>query len=343
MKWDIAFLMRNYPREYRFADRNYMMVDVHQRYLDLLQKHTADIPTIAAFFAGATSNACSAVLFRIEAETEGDAIELGRHILEGFVDGLSVLVDRNLPKICPLLQVRRDDERDSYLIELGDPGWAYFQAKDPTSDAVWRQRCKMVFHTLFPFFDVIAQLHPRHDTSLSRQLMYSMKMYRHGAATHVFGLEYICKWSALEGLVCGGERHRKLALLKNRIQQLFPNECPPIAAKVAELWDLRNEAVHEARAFDSDYLHEAPLLGPQIEEVELLFSTVMMFALANIDRADSVQALWAYTASFTVPEWAKKRPRDMPRMAMTKIRFRPKLAITGGGAFFDSAFNATAR
>ncbi len=338
MKWDIAFLMRNYPREYRFADRNYMMVDVDQRHLDLLRKHTASMPTVAAFFAGADSNTCSAVLFRIEADTEDEAIELTRHILEGFIDGLAMLVDRNLPKICPLLQVRRDEERDSYLIELGDPGWAYFQAKDPTSNTVWQRRCKMVFNTLFPFFDVIAQLHPRRDTSLSRQLMYSMKMYRHGAATGVFGLEYICKWSALEGLVCSGERHRKLALLKNRIPQLFPKECARIAAKVAELWELRNEAVHEARAFDSDYLHEAPLLGPQIEEVELLFSTVVTFALANIDRANSVQALWTYAASFKAPEWAKKRPRDMPRMVMTKISFQTKLAITGGGALFDRAF-----
>ncbi len=32
MKWDIAFLVRNYPREYRFADQNYIMVDVHQRH-----------------------------------------------------------------------------------------------------------------------------------------------------------------------------------------------------------------------------------------------------------------------------------------------------------------------
>ena len=341
MKWDIAFLMRDYPRKYRFADRNYTMVDVHAGHLDLLREHTADMPGVAPFFAGAHANTYSAAVFRIEAGSEDNAIELTRHILEGFIDGLALLVDRNLPKVCPLLQVRRDDERDSYLIELGDPGWVYFQPKDPTSDKVWQQRCKMVFHMLFPFFDVIAQLHPRRDTSLSRQLMYSMKMYRHGAATGVFGLEYICKWSALEGLVCGGERHRKLALLKKRIPKLFLNESSRVAAKVAELWKLRNEAVHEARAFDSDYLHEAPLLGPQIEEVELLFSTVVIFALANIDRADSVQALWTYAASFTAPEWAKKRPRDMPRMAMEKIRFQTKLTISGGGALFDNAFNAT--
>ena len=283
-----------------------------------------------------------AVLYRTEATGEDDAVELARHILEGFIDGIAVLVDRNLPKVCPLLQIRRDDEPNSYLIELGDEGWAYFQPKNPGSEAAWRKRCKMLFRSLFPFFDVVAQLHPRRNTSLSRQLMYSMKMYRHGAATGVFGLEYICKWSALEGLVCGGESHKKLALLKKRISQLFPNESAAIETKVAELWELRNEAVHEARAFDSDYLHEAPLLGPQIEEVELLFSTVVMLALANMDRADSVQTLWEHVASFTVPEWAAKRPPDMPRMTVKKVRFDTKLAITGGGALFDSAFSTRA-
>jgi hypothetical protein len=341
MKWDIAFLLRNYPREYRFADRNYRMVDVHQEHLDLLQKHTASRSMeIAAFFVGARSDAYTAILFRTEAGEEDDAIKLAQHILEGFIDGLAVLVDRNLPKICPLLQIRRDDEPNSYLIELGEDGWAYFQPKKTGSEAAWRKRCTMVFRALFPFFDVISQLHPHRDTSLSRQLMYSMKMYRHGAATGVFGLEYICKWSALEGLVCGGEPHRKLALLKKRIPQLFPKERSTVEAKVTELWKLRNEAVHEARAFDSDYLHEAPLLGPQIEQVELLFSTVLMFALANIDRAESVQTLWEHTASFKLPEWVAKRPHDMPRVAMKNFRVDTKLAITGGGAFFDTAFSA---
>ena len=338
MKWDIAFLVRNYPREYRFSDQHYMMVDVHQRHLDLLQKHTASrSPEIAAFFAGARSDVYMAVLYRTETTEEGDAMELARHVLEGFIDGIAVLVDRNLPKVCPLVQIRRDEEPNSYLIELGDEGWAYLQPKNPGSEAAWQKRCKMLFQTLFPFFDVVAQVHSRRNTSLSRQLMYSMKMYRHGAATGVFGLEYICKWSALEGLVCGGEPHKKLALLKKRIPQLFPNQSSAIEAKVAELWELRNEAVHEARAFDSDYLHEAPLLGPQIEEVELLFSAVVMFALANIDLADSVQTLWELAASFTLPEWAAKRTSDMPRMSIKKLRFDTKLAITGGGALFDTS------
>lgn len=340
MTWDVAFLLRNYPREYRFRDRNYVMVDVHQRHLDLLKNNTTHIPSVAAYFAGIDSNEHTAVLFRIEAESEDDALELARHILDGFIDGLAILVDRSLPKMCPLLQVRRDHEPNILLIELGDSGWAYFQAKQSSSEAIWQSRCKSVFHALFPFFDVVAQLHSRRDTSLSRQLMYSMKMYRRGAATGVFGLEYICKWSALEGLVCGGERNRKLTFLKKRIPQLFPNKYSAIATQVSDLWDLRNEAVHEARAFDSDHLHEAPLLGPQIEQVELLFLTVVLFALVNLDRADSVQTLWTHAASFTLPNWAAMRPQDMPRMAMTKPRFNTKLAIVGGGALFDSAFKA---
>ena len=56
-----------------------------------------------------------AVLYRTEATGEDDAVELARHILEGFIDGIAVLVDRNLPKVCPLLQIRRDDEPNTIL------------------------------------------------------------------------------------------------------------------------------------------------------------------------------------------------------------------------------------
>ncbi len=342
MKWDVAFFLRNYPREYRFQDKHYRMLDVDERHVESIRRHTSDRPAVGSFFAKPGSAELMAIILRVEADNKDDAIELGRHIVQGFIDGLALLRDRNLPSVCPLVEIRRGDEPNSVLIELAESGWAYFGHKHAASDTIWRSRCDMVFRALFPFFDIISQLHPRRNTSLARQLMYSMKMYRHGAGTGVFGLEYICKWSALEGLVCGSERHNKRGLLKQRIPQLFSNCQAQVEATVVKLWDLRNEAVHEARAFDSDHLHEAPLLGPQIEDVEFLFLTVVTFALARIEDANSVQTLWHDATSFQLPDWARKRPQDMPRMAVTNVTFNTDFELIGGGGLFDHAFANTA-
>jgi hypothetical protein len=220
-----------------------------------------------------------------------------------------------------------------------EPTWAYLHPKDPASAASWRERGEKVFRALNPFFDIASGLHARRDTSLARQLLYSMKMYRHGAATGIYGLEFICKWSGLEGLVCGGEREAKRALLLQRMPALFAAEKAAVEAKMKELWNLRNEAVHEARAFYSEHLDESKLLALETDEVERLFLAVVVFALDHIDRADSVKTLWPFAAGYQLPAFAsQKRPDDMPRYAVTNFLLNPHLIGKGFGALIDAAF-----
>ena len=319
------------------------MLDADQRYLDALRQHVHGRPEAASFFAELKPQDCTVIALRLEAATESEAVKLSQHIVEGFIDIVAMLVDRDLPSVCPLVHVRQETEDDSYLIEVGPSGWAYFQTQDSGSIEVWENRCRRLFEALFPLMDIVAAIHPRRQTPLARQLMYSIKMYRHGAVTGVFGLEYICKWSALEGLVCGGEVRQKRRLLQERIPRLFPpDRQTELEDKIGNLWRLRNEAVHEARAFDSDYLHEAPLLAPQIEEVEFLFAVVVLFALRHLETTDSVQGLWTMeVGEAAVPDWLSLRPQDMPRIAVGDVRFDTNLLLRGGGKMFDELFAPT--
>ncbi len=256
------------------------------------------LPETAHFFRKPDPAEFTVIGFRIEAEAEKDALELAKHHLGGFIDGLAVILERGLPEVSPLVQIRPTGQADVRLFLTGEPTWAYLRSEDPASADSWRERCEKVFQALFPFFDIASGLHEQRDTSLCRQLLYSMKMYRHGAATGTYGLEFICKWSALEGLVCGGERDGKRMLLLNRVPALFRTDRAVIEEKVKELWTLRNEAVHEARAFHTDHLHESSVLAIEIEEVERLFLAVVVFALDHLDKADSVKALWPFAAGY---------------------------------------------
>jgi hypothetical protein len=47
-------------------------------------------------------------------------------------------------------------------------------------------------------------------TELRRQLAYSVKMFRQGIISGDPGIEYLCKFSALEGLVCGSQTKNKI-------------------------------------------------------------------------------------------------------------------------------------
>ena len=70
------------------------------------------------------------MIFRLEAESEGEALILGQHYLEGFIDALAILLDRNLPEVCSLVEIRCESEENTHLLQIGEPGWAYFNPQD---------------------------------------------------------------------------------------------------------------------------------------------------------------------------------------------------------------------
>ncbi len=166
-----------------------------------------------------------------------------------------------------------------------------------------------------------------------------MKMYRHGAATGIYGLEFICKWSALEGLVCGGEPAGKLAMLLNRMPALFPAARTTVEEKVKEL-KLRNEAVHEARAFHTDHLSDSNMLSRlKSTRWRQLFLAVVVFAFDHLGKADSVTTLWPLVVGHQLPTFAsQQRPSDMPRYVITSYMLNTHLIGKGFGAINDAAF-----
>ena len=340
MKWDLAFYVRNSPVEYRFHDRHFRMADVTDEHVESLLRGGMDgVPGVPEFFAKARRQKLTVILFRVSADTAEDSLTLAMHQLDGFVDGLAVLLDRDLPEICSVVAVRREGEANSQYVRMVSSQWARFQPNDPTLSEQWRERNRNVLDGLMPFFDIASGIHAQKDTSLSRQLLYSMKMYRAGAETGDFGLEFICKWSGLEGLVCGGEKSGKHKLLQERLSSLMPEPVDETTELVRTLWGFRNQAVHEALAFQSDYLEGAPSLAIWIEPVERLFLAVVTFALAHLDKTDAVQTLWPYVTSFQLPLYATlSRPSEMARVAATKVRFNVPLVGEGEGRFFDAAF-----
>lgn len=339
LRWDVVFLLKNYPRDYRIQGPNFLIVDLSEQSVAAIEEATRKIVGAGQFFLNSDYKRLQAFVFRVHAQNHSDAIELGKHSLDAILDGISLLVDRNLPKVWPFVQIRHQDDRESHLVETRGDDWAYFNAKEESSNARWQTQQRDLFRSLFAFFDIAMSLHAKRNSLLSRQLLYSMKMFRHGAMTGIFGLEYLCKWSALEGMICAGEQGKKRLLL-TRLPLLFPTKGPEFLETLSKLWNIRNEAIHESRAFDSDHLHEAPALGPHIETVEFLFTNVVIFALSRINESDTIESLWRGVASYKPKTVIQERPADMPRMAIKKFVMPIKVAIKNGGTVIDAAFTS---
>lgn len=234
IRWDVVFLLKNYPTDYRLQGPHFRTVDVGGASVKAVAKATRKTIGASAFFSDTDFTQLRALVFRVYASNQSDAIDLARHRLDALLDGVSLVVDRNLPKVWPFVQIRRDEDPASYLVETRGDDWAYFNAKEESSNIRWEEQQRELFRSLLSFFDIAMSLHPSGNCPLSRQLLYSMKMFRHGAMTGIFGLEYLCKWSALEGMICGGEQGKKRLLL-TRLPMLFPTKGPEFLETLSKL------------------------------------------------------------------------------------------------------------
>lgn len=111
----------------------------------------------------------------------------------------------------------------------------------------WRDRNKLVADYILGFVNSVAFTDAPND--LTKQLAYSIKMFRCGIGCGSSGIEYLCKFSALEGLVCGPAKSDKAGLLKNRLSALAQSSWPKIATDIQRMWEERCEASHQALAF----------------------------------------------------------------------------------------------
>ncbi len=340
MRWDVVLFLRGYPAEFRFAAPHYFMCGVGETKLkEIAHFARPKFPDSAAFFDSTQHEQFSAFGFRGEADSHNAAVLFAQDCLAGIIDGLSIILGHQQPVHAPLALLRAGDDEDTQLAMLFGTQWVYIRTTDQDAEDRWAGHRPILFKQLWPFFDVVAGLHARSDTALARQLSHSMKMYRQGASAGMEGVEFILKWSALEGLVCAGVYKRKFDALKKRLPSLFPSRQEEIEMMLTKLWKARNEAVHEASAFRSpNVTNSHPLVGP-IANADELFLGVATFAIAQLNNVDSVEALWDTASTFALPDFAKHLRPGRFRIQGTAVKL---LDVPGGGDFLDALFAAGA-
>lgn len=339
MRWDIVLFLKGYPARYRFGDAHYFMLAVRTEKLEELSELSkARLPDSAPFFDAARADQFTAFGIRVDADDQQAAIDLAHDCLNGFIDGASLILGHELPRQGPLAIIREGSDDDSSVVLLVGPQWTYMNPPGGSSSS-WEAQSAQIFKELWPFFDVVAQVHARRDTDLAKQLLYSIKMYRHGVSAAMEGVEFICKWSALEGLVSAGARLKRETLV-SRLRALFVARSEEMTTIVNGLWKARNDAVHEARAFRSAQLKESsPLAGP-IQQTDELFLGVAIFAISHLDKAESLDALWSLAPAFEVPSFARQtRPGRFRIMGGTM----PVARGLREGKYLDTLFAPGAR
>lgn len=345
MLFDCVFFVAGLPLNRRLHADDLFMAEFSPDIRGLLVNaltgsNASDAAVHVEFFRRAEKTDIVAVGMRLPADDAKAAMALGRHRLDAFIDAWALTVPR-LPKVSQLVVVCPEGKPDGWLQSFSPTFWVEMTDPDNTKGAgQWSDRNDRMFGAILPLFDVATSEHAASSTALAQQLAFSAKMYRHGGESQVFAIEFLCKFAALEGLVCGGERQLKRQKLTQRLPALFRGDAA-VNADLNKLWDWRNAAVHQSQGFHSEFATEGKPVQVHVVTLERLFAGTVVFAASMLGKAATVSELWSRVTEYTLPPFAAmSRPSGAMRFPGTNWHAGTGLTLRGARSLFEQCLHS---
>jgi hypothetical protein len=289
---DFVFFVAGIPEEMVIHNEQYTFAQLGEDQRKQITKIAEHSQGVANWLRNA-SGRISAAVFRNEFPEEKEGFNNAHERLSAILDGYAFLIEDVSLDICPLVLIRENSETDAQIKFFGNRAWISWGTPDEKAKQLWQTRKAQLLERFLIFFDAVAGDAAPSDSEIIDQLGLSAKMFRHGNKSNSYGIEFVCKFTALEGIVCGSEIHGKGALLKSRLSSLFRSRNG-VEEEVAKLWKMRCEASHQGKAFSNDF-------SAVIEPLERLTLGAMVFALDNLKSAKTIDGLWNGASSYTLP------------------------------------------
>lgn len=331
MRRDLIFFVSGVPEKMAIHDAHFFFAPVQGDIVQELAK-IGDEVNIKHWLQKAGKK-FHAFALRNDLEHEDDSITDAYQKLSGILDGYAFLTGEITPEIWPIVQVRENNEPHTAIKLMQFKAWARLNSKDGVAEKNWENRTMQLLNRFLLFFDVASSDDPNFNTELANQVLLSAKMFHHGIKAQSYGIEFLCKFSALEGLVCGPRQQGHGKLLRERLSELFRNRNG-ITAEVQQLWQKRCEASHQGKAFSNDF-------SVLIEPIDTLVLGTMVFAIDHLAKTKTIDELWNnYPPHYTLPaEAAMERPPEIRRLAAVRLIGNTELAWVNIGLLTDSIFD----
>lgn len=320
------FFVRHFPSAWHFEDTEYFTGHIDESVRAELHQRLGDFGPERDFFAGPAD--LSGLAFRSEGADERQALAHAREKAEAFVDALALMAYERAPEISNLVLLGAPGATDARVLLFSPEVFFEFGSTPPPNGPARDERAEKVSSMIVPLLDLAAGSHPRSGSPLGEQLAYALKMFRHGSAAGAYAIEFICKFTAMESLVCGGQRDTKRANLVARLGRLFPGDTKLTPDYLNKLWDVRNLSVHEARGFHREMATNPVHVQGHLANLDRIVLAVVTYAVAHLEVADSVQALWDLPAGYRLPHFtATFRPQVPGRFRVEGKRVTMNLGI----------------
>jgi hypothetical protein len=340
--WHAGFFVRKLPPSRWIRSAGFCVFQLPANSRETLLKIAEQHRELLEFVAPSCERDICLVVARVVAASESEAAESARHRVGHYIDGVSLVLEDPLP-VSKTLIVHRSGEPDAGLRQFEDKGWIALVPKSEDEVRPWERRREQLFLRLRPFFETVLEAEWSQYSELFRQILFSARLFRRASETASYGLEYLCKWMAIEALAVAGIRS-KGSVVADRISSLFPQEQQQaIRTEIASLWRRRNLIAHEAK---TEFFGEAAVENVfqiYIPRLDYLNTAVMVFAIDNMSRAATVSELWTLVDTWIMPaDIVLERAREAQRIGADKILLNYGVTWPGLGRTLDKEFKSGA-
>jgi hypothetical protein len=156
----------------------------------------------------------------------------------------------------------------------------------------FQKRTPFLLKRLLLAFDLSLSDGQGYQTELAERLRVFARMVRHGRTAHNKQVQYLCKFTAIENLVCGSRPSGRGPLLKQRLPALFKQRLT--SQRVDELWKLRCGASHEG---SGDWVAFVGALA----DIDYLVIGCAVFAVDHLDSVANLEDLWNRVEQYQLP------------------------------------------
>jgi hypothetical protein len=347
-RWFVGFFVRGIPPHFRVhSPKKLRMARIGQPAMLGLGQLRGKYPIFEDFCSSAGPDGVVLVAVRVSARNESRAVKRAWGLLGHVRDGLAFVLD--IPaKVAPIVLSCPEGRMNARVRRFVPVSWIPWKSKKVKPVQIWEDRCNRLMTIMLKFFDASLSDRWRNHNALTKQIIHSARLYRLGCESESYGMEFLCKFAAMEGLVTGAAtkaaRRKKGNKLLERVPQLGLRVRWSVRHTIKKLWKMRNLAAHEARIEYFPKYKESYPLEVLIPRLEFIAVAVFVFACENIRRAESVSALWRLADKYKLPTWACwERPKGIGRLPGRRILISRSEIWTNAGKWFEVVFQQEMR
>lgn len=341
-EWHVTFVLKGVPKDFFIHDDDYYICHPTSEILKIFIESVEGFPEIKGFLAGITDpKQLAFATFRIFGDGDKDEViySKSKYMLDSLVDFYGLIEEVKSPEVADIILVRLNRDDDVLIRRARDWGTVQFNPQGDQEKKAVDAYTSNLGHSMLPLADLLFEASKGNArTKLEQQISYSCAVFRRSINPKFDGLEYLGKFAALEGLVCGPISGNKGHFLTSRLSALFRNSST-VEERVRKLWKKRGTAVHQARFFHSEQVEKGEMLSIYLGDLHWLFVGVLLFATSNSKKYNTVCELWDHVDEYELPEWAQSpNPGHSQRAIICLWVERPVKVWKGAGKITDQFF-----